>query len=42
VPAAACDNAGVGITYYNAYNFGQQPFTYTAPTGFLVLNTYNI
>ena len=23
-------------------NFGQQPFTYTAPTGFLPLNTYNI
>jgi hypothetical protein len=24
------------------WNFGQQPFTYTAPTGFLPLNTYNI
>jgi hypothetical protein len=23
-------------------NFGQQPFVYTAPTGFLALNTYNI
>jgi hypothetical protein len=23
-------------------NFGQRPFTYTAPTGFLPLNTYNI
>ena len=23
-------------------NFGQQPFTYTAPSGFLPLNTYNI
>jgi hypothetical protein len=23
-------------------NFGQQPFTYTAPTGFLPLNTFNI
>jgi len=42
VPAAACDNAGVGITYYNAYNFGQQPFVYTAPSGFLPLNTFNI
>jgi hypothetical protein len=42
VPAAACDNAGAGITYYNAYNFGQQPFVYTAPSGFLPLNTFNI
>jgi hypothetical protein len=25
-----------------ASNFGQQPFTYTPPTGFLPLNTYNI
>jgi hypothetical protein len=24
------------------WNFGQQPFTYTAPSGFLPLNTYNI
>jgi hypothetical protein len=24
------------------WNFGQQPFTYTAPTGFLPLNTFNI
>jgi hypothetical protein len=23
-------------------NFGQQPFVYTAPSGFLALNTYNI
>ena len=23
-------------------NFGQQPFTYTAPTGFVALNTYNL
>ena len=26
----------------SAYNFGQQPFTYTAPTGFLPLNTFSI
>ena len=26
----------------SAYNFGQQPFTYTAPSGFLPLNTFNI
>jgi hypothetical protein len=25
-----------------AINFGQQPFTYTAPSGFLPLNTFNI
>ena len=24
------------------WNFGQQPFAYTAPSGFLALNTYNI
>jgi hypothetical protein len=32
--------AGTTITI-NA-NFGQRPFAYTAPTGFLPLNTYNI
>ena len=25
-----------------ALNFGQQPFTYTPPTGFVALNTYNL
>jgi hypothetical protein len=25
-----------------AVNFGQQPFTYTPPTGFVALNTYNL
>jgi len=25
-----------------AFNFGQRPFTYTPPTGFVALNTYNI
>jgi hypothetical protein len=32
-------------TYYNntfAYNFGQRPFSYTPPTGFVRLNTYNL
>jgi hypothetical protein len=44
---------GIDITrtYYAAhwiyttqisYNFGQQPFTYTPPTGFKSLNTYNL
>jgi hypothetical protein len=23
-------------------NFGQQPFVYTPPTGFVALNTYNL
>jgi hypothetical protein len=31
---------GVNGTQY--LNFGQQPFQYTAPSGFLALNTYNI
>jgi hypothetical protein len=25
-----------------SFNFGQQPFTYTPPTGFVALNTYNL
>ena len=25
-----------------AYNFGQRPFTYTAPSGYVALNTYNL
>jgi hypothetical protein len=35
---------GGGYTSGNGVNvnFGQQPFTYTAPTGFLALNTFNI
>ena len=35
--------SGLGSGSTSAYvNFGQQPFTYTAPTGFLPLNTFNI
>jgi hypothetical protein len=30
-------NASIGFA-----NFGQQPFVYTAPTGFVALNTYNL
>ena len=30
-----------GVATWNA-NFGQRPFTYTPPTGFLSLNTYNL
>jgi len=31
-------------TYSNSFaaNFGQRPFTYTPPTGFVALNTYNL
>jgi Concanavalin A-like lectin/glucanases superfamily/SPRY domain len=35
---AAAGNGGSGA----AYNFGQQPFRYTAPSGFVALNTYNM
>jgi len=31
-----------GNTCTGSVNFGQQPFTYTAPSGFLPLNTFNI
>ena len=33
-----------GSTYYISgnVNFGQQPFAYTPPTGFVALNTYNL
>ena len=34
---------GRGAATYGGYaNFGQQPFTYTPPTGFVALNTYNL
>ena len=33
-------NAGQAATY--VINFGQQPFTYTPPTGFVALNTFNL
>ena len=33
--------SSAGSVTYN-WNYGQQPFVYTAPTGFLPLNTYNI
>jgi hypothetical protein len=38
---AVGDGGGTGTVTY-AGNFGQQPFVYTAPTGFLPLNTFNI
>jgi len=33
--------AAGSLTSGGNFNFGQQPFVYTAPTGFLPLNTYN-
>ena len=38
---AVGDGGSTGTVTY-AGNFGQQPFTYTAPSGFLPLNTFNI
>ena len=35
-----CNTGGTGATF-NA-NFGQRPFAYTPPTGFVALNTYNL
>jgi len=41
VPAISGTRSG-GTTPSVAFNFGQQPFSYTPPTGFLPLNTYNL
>jgi hypothetical protein len=35
-----CGNNTAGGTF--AWNFGQRPFTYTPPTGFVALNTFNL
>jgi hypothetical protein len=35
-------SAGGGVTSVGYVNFGQRPFTYTPPTGFKALNTYNL
>lgn len=34
--------AGGGVTSVGNVNFGQRPFTYTPPTGFVAFNTYNL
>jgi len=34
------DSSGTSQNY--AFNFGQRPFTYTPPTGFVALNTFNL
>lgn len=37
------DFSATSDSYYHAsFNFGQQPWTYTPPTGFLSLNTFNL
>ena len=42
-PMNATTNSGGPNTWTaNSYNFGQQPFTYTPPTGYVALNTYNL
>ena len=38
MPAVSFDNTSSAWTF----NFGQQPFTYTPPTGFLALNSQNL
>ena len=40
-PAASNIDKGVGSGVLD-YNFGQQPFVYTPPTGYVALNTYNL
>ena len=39
---AFCDADNVSATYTNVVNFGQRPFSYTPPTGYVALNTYNL
>jgi hypothetical protein len=34
--------SGYDSTDINNFNFGQQPFAYTPPSGFVALNTYNL
>jgi len=36
----ACGNDGVSSSL--SFNFGQRPFSYTPPTGFVALNTFNL
>mgnify|MGYP003664790999 CR=1 FL=1 len=33
---------GGGVSCNHAFNFGQRPFSYSAPTGYVALNTYNL
>jgi hypothetical protein len=40
--AAFQGGSGAGYTNQYSMNFGQRPFSYTPPTGFNALNTYNL
>jgi len=39
---AGCGSDSSGGTNVNSINFGQQPFVYTPPSGFVALNTFNL
>ena len=39
---ACMHNDNTASSYVLSYNFGQRPFTYTPPSGFKSLNTYNL
>jgi hypothetical protein len=41
-PLVVHTNSGANSWYPANFNFGQQPFTYTPPSGFVALNTYNL
>jgi hypothetical protein len=41
-PVIEMSTGGVARTVAGSVNFGQQPFTYTPPTGFVALNTFNL
>lgn len=41
IPAVSIYASGSSLVT-NTINFGQQPFTYTPPTGYVALNTYNL
>jgi hypothetical protein len=42
MPVLVPYNDGSNGSLANIINFGQQPFVYTAPSGFLPLNTFNL
>jgi len=41
-PYIGLTNSGLGGWNSTAFNFGQQPFAYTPPSGFVALNTFNL
>jgi len=41
-PVISMSTGGVARTIAGSINFGQRPFTYTPPTGFVALNTQNL